>query len=64
MKRTGELIYLILGIATAMVGYHIHGNIFWAIIDFIFMPFVWCKWLILHQVNLSIIKNTFMFFLQ
>jgi hypothetical protein len=64
MKRTGELIYLILGIATAMVGYRIHGSIFWAIMDFIFMPFVWCKWLILHQVNISIIKDTFMFFLQ
>jgi hypothetical protein len=64
MKRIGELIYLILSIATAMIGYYIHGSMFWAIVDFILMPLVWCKWLILHQVNISIIKSTFIFFLQ
>jgi hypothetical protein len=64
MKRIGEVIYLILGIATAMIGHHMHGSLFWTIVDFILMPLVWCKWLILHQVNISIIKSTFMFFLQ
>jgi hypothetical protein len=64
MTRIGEWIYLILSVLTAMVGYYIHGNVFWAIMDFIFMPFVWCKWLIMHQVNMSIIKHTFMFFMQ
>ena len=47
-----------------MVGYHIHGSIFWAIVDWPFWPFAWVKWLILHQVNLSIIKATFTFFAQ
>jgi hypothetical protein len=64
MTRISEWIYLILSVLTAMVGYHIHGSVFWAIMDFIFMPFVWCKWLVLHQVNISIIKHTFMFFMQ
>jgi hypothetical protein len=64
MKQIGEVIYLILSIATAMIGHHMHGSLFWTIVDFILMPLVWCKWLILHQVNISIIKSTFMFFLQ
>ena len=64
MNKVSEWIYLILSIATGMIGYHIHGSVFWAIMDFIFMPFVWCKWLIMHQVNMSIIKHTFMFFMQ
>jgi hypothetical protein len=64
MKQTGEGMYLILSIVTAMIGYRMHGSIFWAIVDFFFAPLVWCKWLILHQVNMSIIKHTFIFFLQ
>jgi hypothetical protein len=55
---------LIFQIPTAMIGYHMHGSIFWAIMDFIFWPIVWAKWLILQEVNLTIIKDTFSFFLQ
>lgn len=54
--------YMIIATLTAMVGYHIHGSVGWAITDFIFWPYVWIKWLMLHQVNLSIIKDTFKFF--
>ncbi len=50
-------------VATAMIGYHIHHSIFWSICDFLFAPFAWCKWLIMHQVNLTIIRETFGFFL-
>ena len=49
---------------TAMVGHTIHGSIGWAIIDFFFAPIAWIKWLLCHQVNLSIIKATFAFFVQ
>jgi len=59
---TGNSIYLILCLLTSMIGYHIHGSIFWAIIDWIFMPLAWAKWLIMHEVNLTIIKETFSFF--
>jgi hypothetical protein len=33
-------------------------------LDFIFWPIAWCKWLICQQVNLTIIKATFSFFLR
>lgn len=54
-------IYFIFSVITAMIGYNINHSIFWSIMDFIFTPFAWCKWLIMHQVTFSIIKNTFMF---
>lgn len=54
----------ILGIPTAMIGYNIHGSIGWAIFDLIFYPIAWAKWLIMQEVNMSIIRNTFSFFMQ
>lgn len=54
----------IFAVATAMIGYHIHHSIFWSIMDFFFSPFAWCKWMIMKQVSLSIIKSTFAFFLS
>ena len=60
----GSLLYSLAAVATAMVGYHIHGSVFWAIMDFLFPFFAWAKWLIMHQVNLSIVKATFSFFLS
>lgn len=63
-KNLTEMIYSIFCLATAMIGYQIHGSLFWSLIDFILTPIVWCKWLIMHQVNLSIIKETFSFFFK
>ncbi len=60
----GELLSFIFCICTAMVGYKIHGSGFWAVVDFIFAPFAWAKWLIMQQVNMSIIRDTFSFFLK
>lgn len=54
----------ILCICTAMIGYQIHHSIFWSIVDFFFAPLAWAKWLIMHQVNLTLIKGTFSFFLS
>jgi hypothetical protein len=59
-----RFLYNIMGVATAMIGYNIHGSIFWSIMDFIFVPIVWAKWLICQEVNLTIIKGTFEFFLK
>jgi hypothetical protein len=43
---------------TAIVGYEINNkSIFWAIIDFLFYPIAWIKWIICHEVNISIIKK-------
>lgn len=57
-----EIIYTIFVIATAMIGYTIHNSIVWAVFDFFFAPLVWIKWLFFHEVNISIIKQTFDFF--
>ncbi len=47
-----------------MVGDTINDSGFWAVIDFIFTPLAWAKWLICHEVTLTIIKHTFNSFLQ
>lgn len=57
-----ELFYTIFCVITAMVGYTIHGSLFWSIADFFFAPIAWAKWLICREVTLSIIKNTFSWF--
>jgi len=64
MKRIGLVIYLLFCTCTAMVGYTRHHSIFWSIGDYFCAPFAWVKWLIFHQVSLSMIKSTFSFFLS
>jgi hypothetical protein len=56
--------YILFQLPTAMIGYTIHNSFGWAIMDFIFAPLAWCKWLIMQEVNMSIIKETFNFFLK
>jgi hypothetical protein len=57
-----KLLWLALSTGTAMVGMTIHGSLFWATVDFFFFPLCWLKWFFFHEVNLTIIKNTFTFF--
>jgi hypothetical protein len=38
--------------------------VLFAICDWIFMPFVWIKWLVLQEVNVTIIRETFGFFFK
>ena len=64
MKYISQLLGIVLAVATAMVGHTIHHSLFWAILDFFFAPFAWAKWLICHEVNLTIIRQTFAFFLS
>lgn len=64
MKRLSGFLYFMFALATAMVGHHIHGGLFWTLVDFFFAPLAWAKWLVFHQVNVSIIRSTFAFFLQ
>ena len=64
MSQLNQFLYLILATATSMIGYRIHGSIFWSIVDFFFMPIAWIKWFICQEVNMTIIKETFAFFLQ
>lgn len=62
--KNGSWGYTIISIFTAIIGHEIHGSIFWSIVNFIFWPFAWLKWLICQEVNMSIIKSAFDFFLQ
>jgi hypothetical protein len=56
-----RFLYIILCTATAMIGYTIHGSLFWSVMNFIFCPISWAKWLICKEVSLSVIKQTFAF---
>lgn len=57
-----KTVYIIFGLLTAMVGYAIHQSIGWAIVDFLFPCFAWIKWIICHEVTMTIIQNTFSWF--
>lgn len=59
-----RVFWFLFHVATAMIGHHIHGGFWWTLFDWIFAPFVLVKWLICHDVNITIIKETFNFFLQ
>ncbi len=63
MKEIGQTLYVIIAVATAVIGYHIHGNGLYAVINFITWPISWVYWLICHDVNITVIKETFQFFL-
>lgn len=64
MKQIGSLLYLAFALATAVIGNRIHGSTFWSVVDFFFSPFAWIKWAIYKEVNLTIIKSSFDWFLQ
>jgi len=55
MQKLTSFISLIIAILTSIIGYSIHHSIFWCICDFLFWPFAWIKWIILQQVNITII---------
>ena len=63
MKELGTALYFLLGVATAMVGHQIHGSLFWAIVDFFFCPLAWAKWLVCHEVSLTVLRGAFGFLL-
>lgn len=62
--RPFKFIYFIIAVLTAMIGYEIHHNGLYSIVNFIFWPISWIYWLICHDVNMSVIKATFGFFLK
>jgi len=64
MKQIGSLFYFAFALSTAVIGKTVNNSIFWAVVDFFFAPFAWIKWMVCEQVNVSIIKEAFNFFLQ
>lgn len=61
-RKFGGLIWLVFDLLTAMIGYTIHHSIFYSIINFIFSPLAWCYWLITHNVDMTVIRETFSWF--
>lgn len=59
-----ELIYLIIAIGAAMVGYEIHHSAFIAVLCFFFWPIALIYWLVSKQINLTVITHTFSFLLK
>lgn len=59
-----RILYVVFCLITTMIGYTIHGSIFWGIMDFFFAPLAWIKWLVCHEVTISIIKETFPWFFK
>jgi hypothetical protein len=56
-----SLMMLVINTMTAMIGYTIHGSLFWSIVDFLFSPIALVKWLICHEITLAIVQQTFSF---
>lgn len=55
----------ICAVCTAIIGYTINnGSIFWTIIDYMFWPVAIIKWLICHQLCMSVVKDAFSFFMK
>jgi hypothetical protein len=63
-KQISAMLGAAWSVFTAMIGYHIHGSLFWAVVDGLFSIIAWSKWLILHEVSISTIRDTFSFFLN
>ena len=59
---TRRVTSLLPGAVTAMIGYTIHGSLFWAAVDFFFAPVVLAKWLICHELTADVLVQTFYFF--
>ena len=56
---------IIFALPTAIIGYTVNqGSGFWAVMDFLFWPLAWLKWVIFQEVNLTIIKHSFEWFLK
>lgn len=53
--------FWVFGVPTTIIGWAIHGSIFWSIMDLIFWPFAWIKWLIFEEVTIEIITHAFDF---
>lgn len=62
MNKFYAILWLLFDILTAMVGYTIHGSIFYSIINFIFSPLAWIYWLITHNVDMNVLRETFSWF--
>lgn len=66
-KKTTQnfsILYFLLELITANVGYYKHHSVLWTIFDAIFAPIVWLKWFIYQEVNVTLISDSFNWFLK
>ncbi len=61
-SQSSGVLYLLAATCTAMIGHTIHGGIFWTVMNFLFWPLSWAKWLVFQDVTMPIIRSTFAFF--
>ncbi|MEZ0485436.1 hypothetical protein [Fibrella aquatica] len=57
-----SFLYTLFCFATALIGFQIHHSLFWAIVNLFFAPLSWLKWLLCHEVTVSIICDSFRWF--
>lgn len=55
---------LIGSIGTTLIGQTMHGSFWWGFVDFFLWPLVWIKWILFREITLSIIKESFNWFIQ
>lgn len=60
----GFVVGVLVAILGVTVNAHLGDSAFWCLLDFLFWPLALAKWLILKQVNLSIVREAFSFLLQ
>ena len=63
-RESYSLLFIVCELITANVGFHKHHSLFWTIIDVILMPITWIKWILLQEVNLTMIEQSFNWFLK
>jgi hypothetical protein len=59
-----RILWIIFNLAIAMIGFEIHSSYFWSVIDFMFSPIALAKFLICHELTLTVCKHAFSFFFQ
>jgi hypothetical protein len=58
------IIYVLFCVATGMIAHKLYHDVLIAIIAGVFAPISWIKWLICHEVTLSVLKATFDWFFK
>ena len=64
MSEGKNLVHTLLVVLTGMVAWTITDSIIWTLLDALFFPVAWAKWLICHDVNMTVLHRTFDFFLR
>ena len=57
--RHAHFYVLMLELITMSIGYEIHKDWFWTLIDMTFAPFVWIKWVYFGEITHEITKQAF-----